>query len=217
MVSPRSNRAHSADFAQPARTASGRARCAKEAPEPEKSLEPRDMREYHKKRRRTLHEKALLAVARYNGRPVECFVCRRTTRPLELNHLTYAPDSVLRGHSGERAEEALRHPERFTILCRGDHIALDLAAQQAKGPDPSVGSQVRAEKAYENRLGKRDVKEELVRRENVIKAVQAKNTVLDAEAQYYSDQLDQALHDLGEAASLSEELDDEIEALRSRP
>lgn len=116
-----------------------------------------------------MHEKALISVALTNKRPVECFICGRKTRPLELDHIRYYAGSVKGGHEAERAEEAMRYPERFRIVCRGCHIGVDLKAAPMAGSDPGVGSQVRAREAARNRLHRRDAQAEVIRKEEVIR------------------------------------------------
>jgi hypothetical protein len=139
-----------------------------------------------------MHEKALISVALFHKKPVACFVCARKTRPLELDHIRYALDSVRRGHGAERSEEAMLHPERFRILCRGCHVGIDLKSTPEK-PDPSIGSEVRAHQAAKNRIGRRDALAEVVRKEEVIQRQSEEKRILYERTQTLEAELDRAL------------------------
>jgi hypothetical protein len=123
--------------------------------------EKRNRREYLAERRRQIREKALRAVSDYNQRPVECFRCGKTNGILELDHIWYSRDSVRYGHSGERAEEAIKFPSRFYLLCRACHISKDLKDKLGPNgfhPRAEYGSEVRALEAGKARKAKQDQK-----------------------------------------------------------
>jgi hypothetical protein len=127
----------------------------------QKKPNTKDRREYLKKRRVEIRNKALAAVASYNGRPIECFRCGKADGVLELDHVYYATDSVRYGHSAERAEEAIKHPSRFYLLCRACHISKDLTDKVGPNglhPRAEYGSEVRALEATKSRKARNEKK-----------------------------------------------------------
>jgi hypothetical protein len=136
--------------------------------------EKRNKNAYLVQRRRDIREKGLIAVALANGHKVpECFICGARDspqNPLELNHIKYFSDSVLKGHSAERAEEAQRRPKDFSLLCRNHHLEIDARKMGKEGfhPDANIGSEVRASEVIRRSRTLTDLRKENCRKEIVI-------------------------------------------------